>query len=237
MYKEIYFSEIDSTNKYLKIHENSLENFTFVRSDYQTLGKGRNERIWNSNKGDNLLFPLLIKDAHLVSKGGLLSLIASISIAQFLEQQNLKDIWVKWPNDVYVGDKKICGILLEGQVPNYVIIGIGLNVNQIDFIGEYRTTPTSIKKELGKNINIGSIKDEIYSLLINNLNNLETGFNGYLNYFNNHNYLNNKEVSFIKDNMKLVGKVIGIDENYNLIIESNNQKYRISSGEITIFNK
>jgi len=237
MYKEIYFSEIDSTNKYLKIHENSLENFTFVRSDYQILGKGRNERIWNSNKGDNLLFSLLIKDAHLVNKGGLLSLIASISIAQFLEQQNLKDIWVKWPNDVYVGDKKICGILLEGQVPNYVIIGIGLNVNQIDFIGEYRTTPTSIKKELGKNINIGSIKDEIYSLLINNLNNLETSFNGYLNYFNNHNYLNNKEVSFIKDNMKLVGKVIGIDENYNLIIESNNQKYRISSGEITTLNK
>ena len=230
MFKELYFSEIDSTNKFLKEHYNTLENFTFARADYQTLGKGRNDRVWNSNKGENLLFSLLIKDAHLVNKGGLLSLLASIGVAKSIEELGISSVSIKWPNDVYIGDKKVCGILLEGQVPNYIVIGIGLNVNQDEFVGEYRTTPTSLKIELGKFINLDTFKENLYSSLISSLTKQELDFD----YFDKHNFLNGKMVKFIENSKEFTGKIVGIDNFYNLIIEVENKKHIISSGEIDV---
>ena len=131
--KELFFETIDSTNTYLKQNYENLDNFTFVRADLQTSGRGRSSRKWLSKKGDNLLFSLLIKDKELINKYKALSINSAYLVLKILEEYGLKNLSLKWPNDIYVNGNKICGILLESvskQEIECLIIGIGLNVNQ-----------------------------------------------------------------------------------------------------------
>ena len=126
----VKFKQIDSTNNYLKNSYKLLDNFTFVTADYQTNGKGRNDRVWSSNEGENLMFSFLIKDQDLLKKFHTLSIISAIEVAKLLEEYQFTGVSIKWPNDVLMNEKKVCGILLEGQILEYVVVGIGLNVNQ-----------------------------------------------------------------------------------------------------------
>ena len=157
-YYYLHFDEIDSTNTYLKNHYQKLDNLTFVSTDYQSQGKGRNDRTWWSKKGENLMFSLLIKDQKMQDMFPYLSMATAVEVAKILEKHGLTNVSVKWPNDVIVNDKKICGILLEGKVPDYIVIGVGLNVNQKDFPNDLRRPATSIAKELKKDIDIEKLK-------------------------------------------------------------------------------
>lgn len=234
-YQEIHFATIDSTNKYLKENYASLDDLVIVSSDYQSKGKGRNDRIWKSDNGDNLLFSLLIKERDLVNLGGYLSLPAAYTVAKYLEEElNIKDVYIKWPNDIYIKDKKVCGILLEGQLPNYLIIGIGINLNQKDFIGDYHVSPTSLFLETGKKIEINDFKKGLFSSLISSIINVDELKEDFLSYYQSHDYLKDKEVSFYIDNEYKNGKVVGIDDKFALIIEKDGKRSALQSGEITI---
>ena len=120
-YHYLHFDEIDSTNNYLKNSYKLLNNFTFVSADYQSKGKGRNDRVWSSNPKENLMFSFLIKDQNLIKKFSALSIISACLISELLESYQIKDVSIKWPNDVFIKDKKICGILLEGQILEYLV--------------------------------------------------------------------------------------------------------------------
>ena len=89
-YKEIHFESVDSTNLYIKHHYLEMNHFDIVSSDYQSEGKGRHDRVWKSKKGENLLFSILIKEKYLVSKGGYLSLVASVSVSELIERYGFK---------------------------------------------------------------------------------------------------------------------------------------------------
>ena len=231
-YHYLHFEEIDSTNNYLKNTYRLLDNFTFVSADYQSKGKGRNDRIWESNKGDNLMFSLLIKDKTLVYKYSLLSLMSAVEVAKVLESYGVNDVSIKWPNDVLINDKKICGILLEGQIPQYVVIGVGLNVNQKEFSSGLRREATSLSLELNKDIDIENLKEKLFSNIVNNFHKLDK--DNYLSYFNEHNYLLHKRVKTIINNETFIGEVIGVDSSFNLQILSNDVLLHIDSGEIEI---
>ena len=233
--KEIYFPTIDSTNTYLKNHYLELDSFSIVRSDYQSAGQGRENRICYSTSGEKLLFSILIKDKKLIEYGGLLSLVVACSICESITKYSHSQLQplIKWPNDIYINDKKICGILLEGSIPNYLIIGIGLNINQKVFSDEYRISPTSLSLLLNKNINFDEIKNLIYSNLISNLSSVDELKEDYLKYYNNHDYLKHKKVEVMVDNQTISGVVKGIDCAFNLIIMDNSDvEHIISSGEI-----
>ena len=135
--EKIHLSFIDSTNAYLKNNYKELNNYTFVSTDEQSDGRGRNNRQWKSENGKNLLFSLLILDKELIKHYKEISIISAYSIIEELKELGLKNISIKWPNDVFVKDNKICGILLEAVSNNNnmdcVIVGIGLNVNQKEF--------------------------------------------------------------------------------------------------------
>lgn len=230
-YIEKHFASIDSTNKYLKERHNELDNFYIVSSDYQTQGRGRNDRTWYANKGENLMFSILIKEQEYIKLGGYLSLITAYIVASILETKyQIPNISIKWPNDVYIGEQKVCGILLEGEIPNYIIIGVGLNVNQVEFNDHYRISPTSIKLILNKDIDINTLKEDIYVALIDNIVHLDK--NKFNEYFRQHNYLKNKYINFISNNMKLSGEVIDIDDDFALKIKVNDKEIIINSGEI-----
>lgn len=236
IFKEIYFSEIDSTNTYLKNHYFDLENFSIVRADFQTSGHGRNERYWVSEKGRNLLFSILIKDENIMKNGAFLSLVTSISICETIEKcfPNITKPLIKWPNDIYINDKKLCGILLEAKLPEYVVIGVGLNVNQGRFKGEYRKDPTSLFLELGSEVQFSVIKEHLYKTLIENLENCEAKKDTFFTYYKTHDYLLNKRVSCVQNNVSLCGTVMGVDESFKIIIESDEKLLHISSGEVEL---
>lgn len=231
-YHYLHFDEIDSTNSYLKNSYQLLDNFTFVSADYQNKGKGRNDRVWESLKDLNIMFSILIKDPKLLNESKALSLMTAVEIAKLLESYQINNVSIKWPNDVLVNDKKICGILLEGQLPNYLVIGVGLNVNQKEFPSNLRRPATSISNELNKDIDLEVIKETLFPSIINNFNKLNK--DEYLSYFKQHNYLLNKRVKVNINQQLFIGEVVGIDDNFNIQILSHDLLLHVDSGELEI---
>ena len=142
----IYFNEINSTNSYLKSnHELLQQHGLVVRTDMQTSGRGRASRKFVSLPGKNLTFSVVLHPQKPVSEIQIYSLIASVVVARVLENY-VDSIRLKWPNDVIVSQKKICGILLESiSIPEQhfpvLIMGIGINTK-----GSYKDYPDELKK-------------------------------------------------------------------------------------------
>ena len=236
-YKIIDLESVDSTNLYIKKNYQDLDNFTFVSSLYQSKGKGRNVRKWESTKGNNLLFSLLIKDKEILNKYQCLSILSAVSIYNVLKSLSINNISIKWPNDIYVNDKKICGILLEGisydnKLQN-IIIGIGLNVNEDKFDEFGLFDATSIKKELNQEISLKDIKEKVYESLLSQINKIKENDNSYLLVARNNNYLLNKEVYAFIDNQKVLVKVLDINEDNSLKVLLDGKIINLFSGEIT----
>ena len=229
-YYSLHFDEIDSTNNYLKSGYRLLNNFTFVSADYQSHGKGRNDRTWTSNPGENLMFSFLIKDEPLLKQSSIISLLTAIEVTKIIESYSLKEVSIKWPNDVLIGDKKVCGILAEAQLPDYLVVGVGLNVNQKKFPNDLRRPATSLALELKRDVNVEKLKEKLFSQIVGSLNK----GNNNLDYFREHNYLLNKRVRVLINNEIFIGEVVGIDDSFCLQILSHDMLLHIDSGEIEI---
>lgn len=230
--KTIHFETIDSTNTYLKENYEKLDNFTFVSADFQSAGRGRNNRNWKSEKGENLLFSLLIKDKALIDKFSSLSVISAFSIIKAL---NLEHLSIKWPNDIYYKDSKLCGILLEAVTINEIeclIIGIGLNVNQREFVGEYKRTPTSLYQITNQTQDMRLLKDKIFNQIYSDFMKVKEGYDFY-NDIKEYDYLKDRKVYAEINNEVQQIMVVGIDFDYSLKVLKDNKIYNLSSGEIT----
>lgn len=233
--KKIHLSEVDSTNSYLKQNYKTLTNYTFVSTDKQTAGRGRNNRTWKSEDSKNLLFSLLILDKELIKEYKKISIISAYTIIEVLKEYNINDLSIKWPNDIYYKDDKLCGILLEAVTTNDIeclIIGVGLNVNQELFDGDYIHKPISLKNILDKEISINNLKDKIYQKFISNLNNLLKGYDYYQEIIN-YDYLKNKEVYAVVNDIKKKVIVKGINKDFSLMIIDEEKEIKIDSGEIS----
>lgn len=232
--KHIHFEEIDSTNTYLKKEYQNLDNLTFVTADFQSSGHGRNTREWHANKCENILMSYLIKDRNIIEHFSYVSMFSAVVIVKYLESKGLENVSIKWPNDVYVNGKKIAGILLEGEYPNYIVVGIGVNLNQTNFdIKELRHPATSLKLEKS-DFNSNPLKEsqEIISLF----NHLWSDFNGdwlkYDNFIKNHNCLVKKRIKLSSGASIIEGIVEDIDSQCNLLINNGKEIVKIDSGEI-----
>ena len=231
-YHLVHFKEIDSTNNYLKNSYRLLDDFTFATADYQSHGKGRNDRVWQSNSGENLMFSFLIKNKELINKAESFSILTTVEVASLIEKYDIDNVSIKWPNDILIGDKKVCGILLEGQVPDYLVIGVGLNVNQKEFPNDLRRPATSLSLEAKQSFDIEELKERLFSNIVNNFSSIKN--EEYLEYFRQHNYLQNKRVRVVINNQVFIGEVVGIDDNFCLQVLSRDMLLHIDSGEIEI---
>ena len=149
--KLIKLNAIDSTNDFLKnLSRNEiLENFTTVVAQSQTKGKGQMGSTWSSESGKNLIMSVLVKDLLIgIDEIFHLNVAVSLAVIQVLEELNVPNISIKWPNDIMSENKKIAGILIENSFKSdnriESIIGIGLNVNQKDFSNLPKASSLSI---------------------------------------------------------------------------------------------
>ena len=230
----LHFESIDSTNTYLKNNYQYLDDLTFVSAGNQTQGKGRNNRTWYS-ENNNLLFSLLIKNDLYFDKTNDISIIAAYSILEVLRECNIEDVGIKWPNDVYVGDKKICGILLEAISKSNIeclIIGVGINVNQLKFDNNYIHEATSMKKVLNKDVDLDALKEKIYLKFIDNLDKLINGYDFYEDIIK-YDYLQDKDAYALINNQKKLVKVKGINKDYTLCVIDDESEISLNSGEIS----
>jgi BirA family transcriptional regulator, biotin operon repressor / biotin---[acetyl-CoA-carboxylase] ligase len=166
------FPELDSTNEYaLKVLSKTrpIEG-TVIITDFQTAGKGQIGSKWESERGKNLTLTCIIYPNFLdLIQQFLLTCIASLSVRQTIASiLDHRDVKIKWPNDILVDQKKICGILIQnsvmaGKIQNSVI-GIGINVNQ-SFFSQDLTFATSLINELNYEIGLENIKTELFSNL------------------------------------------------------------------------
>lgn len=145
-----YFQEIDSTNNYAKDNFESLKDGTLIISEYQSAGKGRLGKNWQSNIGEGIWMSLMLKPEIPVYKAPFLTLVAGAAILNAFRNIGV-DAEIKWPNDIVLNGKKMCGILTEmvAEVEKVgcVVIGMGINVNTMLFPRELSEKATSIKKE------------------------------------------------------------------------------------------
>lgn len=227
---------ISSTNKFIKENYENLDNYTVVTAKYQTAGKGRMTRNWESSNADNILMSILIKEFKERSDLNLLSLVASMSVHKFLKKY-LDNLYIKWPNDILVNNKKICGILLEGKINNdskMVVIGIGININQIVFNNEINDITTSLKKELDKDFDIDELINELVHILITDIEVFLNGSDEFIKYIRTYLFGINKLIEYTRNNTLCEGIILDIDETGRLIIKEQDQILHINSGEIKI---
>lgn len=146
----IWLTEVDSTNKYVKSNIDSLDNLSVVSALSQTAGRGQGDHTWQSEPGQNLLFSILLKEPDVAPNcQKVISDAVAESMVKLLEKHGI-EAWIKPPNDIWVRDKKICGILIEhalrsGRI-SWSILGVGLNINQTVFPSDL-PNPTSMALE------------------------------------------------------------------------------------------
>ena len=230
--KILKFDTLPSTNQYLKDNYKNLENLTIVNAIHQTNGRGRLGRTWIDN--NDLLFSILVKE-NLDNPANYSFLIASTLVKVLKEFNPL----IKWPNDIIINDRKICGILLEAvtiEKIECVIIGVGINTNSKKFSNDLVFKANSLSNILESEIDneqlLLKIADnflEDYQLYINNESN-------YKEIVLNNFYLLNKEISFNYNGYENKGIVIGMNQENELLVNVNGKIFNLKSGEVSLSN-
>ena len=162
----IRIAELESTNQYLAnlVRKEAPIEGTVVIANFQTAGKGQGNNSWEAEAGKNLTFSMVLYPKMLEAQHQfILSQLVSLAIIDTLKSE-VADTSIKWPNDIYVGNKKIAGILIEnvllGKYIESCIIGIGLNVNQVNFCSN-APNPVSLKQLTGKDYDLSHLLKEI----------------------------------------------------------------------------
>jgi len=182
--KYIHLADVDSTNNYVAnmVRKGNIESGTVVSADFQQDGRGQRATKWQSMLAQNALFSVYLKwDKFTAADQFQISMLTALVIAETLEQFGLQKIEIKWPNDIHADNQKIAGILIEnelnGNMINSSILGIGLNVNQIQFDAQLKAT--SMKLETGQFFVVQFVIQAIASKLMHKLNELQSENNIY----------------------------------------------------------
>lgn len=157
--KDIYYYPVtDSTNTRIKqLAEGGASHGTLAVADMQESGKGRRGRSWYSEAGTGVWMSILLRPEVLPEQASMITLVAAMAVASAINEKSGLSAKIKWPNDIVVGGKKVCGILtemsLEADYINYVVCGIGINVNHENFPEDISDIATSLAIECDKKIN------------------------------------------------------------------------------------
>ena len=238
-----YYNTIDSTNtKAKELGTAGAKEGTVVISEEQTGGRGRLGRQWVSPKFKGIWMSIILKPDIEPMDASKITQIGAAAVCMSINELGLKAT-IKWPNDIVLNGKKVCGILTEmsGELNkiNYIVMGIGINVNieSEDFPGDIKDIATSIKIEAGKKVK----RKELVASIFNNFEKLYDEFinsgtiKNSINICRENSALIGNDVKIIKRNEEVFAKAIGLTEDGELIVEYNDGKVdKIVSGEVSV---
>ncbi|RZL46006.1 MAG: biotin--[acetyl-CoA-carboxylase] ligase, partial [Pedobacter sp.] len=207
------------TNNYLKnLTSNSepLPDGTVIMAEHQFAGRGQRDSVWYAEPGKNLTFSLLLRPSFIsVEKQFLLNMLVSVALNNVLLKYLPVGLSVKWPNDIYVNDKKIGGVLIEniivGSNIKQSIIGIGININQSVFKDDLKDKSVSISQILQQDVNIMVVLNEICTQIEQLYLKLKAGkYNSLHDLYVNKLYRINKMAKFSHNGEVFDGKIEGV---------------------------
>ena len=228
----VHINETNSTNNYLQAlcARQQTEEFTTVVADFQTSGRGQRGNSWEAEPDKNLLFSFVIFPVFLEARQQfLISQIVSLAIKEELDTYTT-DISIKWPNDIYWKDKKICGMLIEndlmGRNISQSIAGIGININQEEFFSP-APNPVSLKQITGQTYELSGILAGVMQRIIEYYSLLQKGEHTYIT----HRY---QKALFRKEGMhkysdangEFIARTIEVEADGHLVLQDDTGKIR-----------
>ena len=223
-----WFNELDSTNDYASaIAKDSLSHGVVVATHFQKAGRGQRGNQWESALGLNLLFSVILKPHFLeVQKQFLLSKAVALSLCDVIADI-VSGVSIKWPNDIYVNDKKVAGILIEHSFSSAMldtsIVGVGLNVNQAEF-AESIPNPTSLMLEQGNEHDIKKLLGIICDALDKRYSQLFYDEKGISDSYIERLYRFGNFYTFRASDTTFVAKIVGVRNSGELILETSEGK-------------
>jgi len=223
--------KVGSTNLLMRDREQSgrLKHGDVLRAIFQNEGLGQSGNMWESETGKNLTFSMFLETNFIKAEDVfILNKIISLALWTYLNDRNVQELKIKWPNDIYVGENKIAGILTQnsflGDEFEHSMVGIGININQINFLSD-APNPTSLKKLLGLEFNLEVELDKILSSIQYYFNRAWNGEYSFLNEtYIKHLYGYGKMLHYKDKLSSFVGMIIGVDEYGHLLIEKENKR-------------
>ncbi len=233
--KKLHFDSLNSTNETLGQLSKKIElqNGFYITADYQISGNCQNNDKWDSNPKENLLISIFLNLDLNIENSFMLNQLASLAVLDTLSNFLDQKIEIKWPNDVYVDNKKISGILInnmvKGGIINSSVIGIGINVNQTNFNQKYIATSMKLLNKKDFELN------EIEKMLMKNIKKqsmilLEKKVSLLSSRYNNHLYGKNLDSLFILNKKRIYAKVIEVNQNGKI-------KLMFGDGEVNEFSQ
>ena len=252
----VYYHETDSTNTRAKqAAEDGEKSGTLFITECQTGGRGRRGRTWESPAGSGIWMSLLLRPEIKPFDASMLTIVAAMGMKDAIEEiigagdgagdedgtgQGGIHCKIKWPNDIVLGDRKICGMLTEMSAEtdwiNYVVIGIGVNVNTTEFDDSIKDTASSILLQTGSSVKRSDVVvafarhfSRYYDEFLKecNLSGLADDYNKAL--------INvGRDVKIVERDGSFVAKAVGIDETGSLIVEKDGDTKRIVAGEVSV---
>lgn len=238
----LYFDTIDSTNtKAQELAEKGYPSGTLVVADKQESGKGRRGRSWVSPSGTGIFMTLMIKPDINPNNASMLTLVAALAVAKAITSVTGEEAMIKWPNDIVVNGKKVCGILTEMNAQfdyiNHIVVGIGINVHNESFTEEISQMASSLMIEAGgKRFHRAQIIAETMSyfeqyydtfLKTQDLSALVREYDKLL-------VNRNKSVRVLDPKEPFDGKAMGITPKGELIVDTWESRKLVSSGEVSV---
>ena len=239
IYPHKHFPQVDSTNQEARrlIEKGDIAHGLVISADYQTHGRGQLGRSWHSESAQNAMLSIVLApETMLVKDQFFLNIAVSLGVADMIEDYGL-EVYVKWPNDIYVSDKKICGILvqnfLQGDTIQYSIVGIGVNVNQLSW-HEDVPNPTSLALELSKALDAYEMIQLISQSVMTRYNDIMPVSSSLKKAYQDKLYRRGEISQFEVGDNTILGEIIGIDETGRLMVAHDNSLQAYQHGEISM---
>lgn len=240
--KIIYYQQLDSTNTEIaRLAAEGVTHGTVVVADAQTAGKGRRGRQWESPAGENIYMSILLRPDCMPDRAPMLTLVMAYSVAKAIRELGFEDLQIKWPNDLVLSGKKICGILTEMQLSgskiDCVVVGVGINVNTSKFPEELKDIATSLYQESGRTFDRTLIVESVVGyfekayqqfLQTQDLSFLREAYNAML--------VNvDKEVRVLEPGNEYTAYAQGINSEGELLVRTEEgEEKRIYAGEVSV---
>lgn len=222
----VHLDTIDSTNNYAakQLLTKSLNEGTVFNAACQQAGRGQGQSVWESAKGLNLTFSIVLFPVQVeIASQFFISRAISLGVADFLSQ-HVSGVLIKWPNDIYVNDKKIAGILIETAISggkfSRAIVGIGMNINQDIFISD-APNPVSLKNLTGESYDLSLLLKDLCNILDNRyLSLLQGGLAALHSDYQERLYNRGTWAKYSAKGEEFDGMIVGVESDGRLIIQT-----------------